>query len=157
MGAWAPSEQSLTRASLEQGPDLGPEALILLHFQPCRKEGFQGERGWWWGLIARTCRVEGVGMGLPFSTDHRESMMLSWAEGRQSLRPILIQGLSPWRGRMGLRDAWQEVHLLASASGGPLWMTNSCPLCSRRRLQGETGQVGWAAFLFRWEICAQCL
>lgn len=134
MGEWAPSEQSLTRASQEQGPDLGPEALILLHFQPCREEGFQGERGWGWGLIARTCGVEGVGMGLPSSTDRRESMMLSGAEGRQSLRPILIQGLPPWRGRVGLRDAWQEVHLLASASGGPLWMTNSCPLCSRRRL-----------------------
>lgn len=54
VGAWAPSEQSLTRAPPEHGPDLGPEALILLHFQPHGKEGFQGERGWGQGLTART-------------------------------------------------------------------------------------------------------
>lgn len=96
-------------------------------------------------------------MGLPSSSDRRESMMLSWAESRQSLCPILIQGLPPWSGCVGLRDTWQEVHLLASASGGPLWMTNSCPLRSRRCLQGETGWVGWAAFLFGWEIRVWCL
>ena len=96
-------------------------------------------------------------MGLPSSADCRETMLLSWAEGLWSLRPILIQGLPPWSGCVGLRDTWQEVHLLALASGGPLWMTNSCPLRSRRRLQRETGRVGQAAFLFGWEIHARCL
>lgn len=80
-------------------------------------------------------------MGLPSSSDRRESMMLSWAEGKQSLCPILIQGLPPWSGCVGLRDTWQEVHLLASASGGPLWVTNSCPLHSRRTCRGIQG--GW--------------
>ena len=43
-------QNSLTQAP----PEHGPEALILLHFQPYGKEGLQGECGWGRGLIART-------------------------------------------------------------------------------------------------------
>lgn len=40
-------------------------------------------------------------------------MLLSWAEGRWSLRPILVQELPLWRRMRGVEDTWQEVHLLA--------------------------------------------
>lgn len=64
-------------------------------------------------------------------------MLLSWAEGRWSLRPILVQGL-PLERMRGLRDTWQEVHLLARPQVS-LWMTNSCPLRQGGACSGKQG------------------